>query len=97
MDSSTTAPASNRRHVAIGTILVVAGLIGHVLAAYLNGGSAIAYQHHIIGFVIILAVSGAALGLLARFVWRGRIGLTMLWLGIVQAAFGALVVYFEMR
>ena len=84
-------PASRLR-ILLGVILLVLGLIGHLYAAYATGGSSVAYGHHVLGFFLILVVTGAIItGLGWRF-WRSRPDLTVLIVGVVQALFGLLVV-----
>jgi hypothetical protein len=74
--------------IALGIMLLVVGLLGHVLAARAIGGSTIAYQHHIFGFFLILVVTGAIIALLGWRFWKGRRDVTVLVVGAVQAAFG---------
>ena len=74
--------------IALGIILLVVGLLGHVLAARAIGGSAIAYEHHIFGFFLILVVTGAVIALLGWRFWKGRRDVTLLIVGVVQALFG---------
>jgi len=78
----------------IGLILIVAGLLGHLFAAHAIGGSHIAYRDHILGFVLIAVVTGAIIAGLGLRFWKGRPDITVLIIGIVQAAFG-LFVYIE--
>lgn len=75
-------------NTALGIILLVVGLLGHVLAAHAIGGSAIAYEHHIFGFFLILVVTGAIIALVGWRFWKGRRDVTLLIVGAVQAAFG---------
>ena len=75
-------------NTALGIILLVVGLLGHVLAAHAIGGSAIAYEHHIFGFFLILVVTGAIIALVGWRFWKGRRDITLLIVGAVQAAFG---------
>jgi hypothetical protein len=80
-----------RHRMWLGAILLVAGLVGHLLAAHRIGGSPVAYQHHIAGFFGISIVTGAIIaGLGARF-WKGRHDITLLILGALQALLGLLV------
>ena len=79
---------------ALGIILLVVGLLGHLLAAHAIGGSAMAYQHHIFGFFLILVVTGAIIAGLGWRFWKGRRDVTILVIGAVQALFG-LVIYAE--
>jgi hypothetical protein len=88
------APAVSRRRIWLGIILIAVGLLGHLLAAQGIGGDTIAYQHHILGFLLILVVSGALIAGLAWRFWRGRHDITLLIVGAVQALLG-LVVYLE--
>ena len=79
---------------ALGVVLLVAGLLGHVLAARAIGGSSVAYRHHIFGFFLILLVTGAVVAAVGWRFWRGRRDVTVLLIGLVQALFG-LFVYVE--
>src|SRR2546428_12996834 len=84
----------SRRRIWIGVLLLVAGLLGHLLAARAIGGSYVAYRDHIFGFILLSLVSGAVIpGLGWRF-WRGRHDITPLILGVVQALVG-FVIYLE--
>jgi hypothetical protein len=74
-----------------GIILLVVGLGGHLYAAHVNSGSTIAYTHHIFGFLLILAVTGGIIWALGRRFWRTRPDVTLLIVGIIQAAFGLIV------
>ena len=80
----------SRPRIWLGVILLGVGLLGHVLAAQVIG-RAIDYQHHIVGFFLILIVSGAIIAGLARLFWRGRHEITLLIVGAVQALFGVFV------
>jgi hypothetical protein len=79
---------------ALGVILLVVGLLGHLLAARAIGGSALAYQHHITGFFLILLVTGAIIAALGWRFWKGRRDITLLVVGVVQALFG-IAIYAE--
>jgi hypothetical protein len=81
----------NRTWIWLGALLTVVGFLGHFFAARAIGGYAIAYQHHIFGFFLILVVTGAIILALGRFFWRGRTDITMLVIGAVQALLGILV------
>ena len=84
-------PASRIR-IWVGIVLLVLGLIGHLYAAYAIGGSTVAYTHHVLGFFLILVVTGAIMWALAWRFWRSRPDITVLAVGAVQALFGLLVV-----
>jgi hypothetical protein len=73
---------------ALGVVLLIVGLLGHVLAAQAIGGSQLAYQHHIAGFFLILVVTGVFIWGLGRLFWKGRRDITVLVIGTVQALFG---------
>ena len=93
MESPNAVPAyePNRTWIWLGALLTVVGFLGHVFAARAMGGSAIAYEHHIFGFFLILVVTGAIILALARFFWRRRTDITILVIGAVQALLGILV------
>jgi hypothetical protein len=84
----------NRNRAWIGILLMV-GLFGHLVAAHLSGGSSIAYQHHILGFFLILALTGVVTLALARFFWRGKRDTTLLTIAAVQAVVGILIAFSE--
>ena len=72
-------------------VLLMIGLGGHVYAAHVNNGSTIAYTHHVLGFFLILAVTGGIIWALGRRLLRTRPDVTLLVVGIVQAVLGLLV------
>ena len=74
-----------------GIILLVIGLGGHLYAAAVNNGSTIAYTHHVLGFFLILAVTGGIIWALGRRLWRSRPDVTLMVVGIIQAALGLMV------
>jgi hypothetical protein len=82
---------ASRRQLVVAVVLLVIGLLGHVLAARASGGSAIAYQHHILGFFLILLVTGVMIAGLGWFFWRSRRDVTAMAIAAVQAIFGVLV------
>jgi hypothetical protein len=82
---------ASRLLIWVGIVLLVLGLIGHLYAAYAMGGSRIAYTHHVFGFFLILAVTGAIIAGLGWLFWRSRPDITVLTVGAVQALFGLLV------
>lgn len=75
----------------LGIALLVVGLAGHLLAADKMGGSTVAYQHHVLGFVGLSLVSGAIIALLGWRFWKGRHDISLLILGALQALIGVLV------
>ena len=80
----------SRARIWLGVILIGVGLLGHILAAQAIGRP-IDYQHHIVGFILGFAVSGAIIAGLAWLFWRGRHDITLLIVGAVQALFGVFV------
>jgi hypothetical protein len=94
--SSVTAVAdtASRRRAWLGVLLIVIGLLGHLFAARVIGGSYVAYRDHIFGFFLILLVTGALIAGLGWRFWKGRHDITLLIVGVVQALFGA-VIYVE--
>jgi hypothetical protein len=83
-----------RGRVWLSALLLVAGLLGHILAARAIGGSRIAYSHHILGFFLIAVVTGVIIAGLGWRFWKGRHDITLLVIGAVQALAG-LAVYME--
>jgi hypothetical protein len=55
------------------------------------GGSALAYKHHVLGFLLILVVTGALIAGLSWFLWKGRHDITLLSIGAMQAVLGIAV------
>lgn len=82
------APPSHRLLRSSALLLLVLGLLGHLYAAHAIGGSRMAYTHHLVGFALILLVTG---GIIAALGWRfarSRSAFTLLVIGAVQALFG---------
>jgi hypothetical protein len=71
-----------------GWLLLGLGLLGHLYAAHAIGGSPTAYTHHVLGFVLILVVTGGMIALLGRWFWPSRWALTLFAIGSVQALLG---------
>ena len=84
-------PSTSRPPLWAGVLLLVLGLLGHLYAAHAIGGSRVAYTHHVLGFLLILAVTGGIIAALGWRFWRSRPDLTMLAVGAVQAVLGVLV------
>ena len=89
--SAAAPPSASRLPRWGGMLLLVLGLLGHLYAAHAIGGSRVAYTHHVLGFFLILAVTGAVIAVLGRRFWRSRSDITVLAVGVVQAFFGILV------
>jgi hypothetical protein len=75
----------------VGLLLLPVGLLGHLLAARAIGSTYIAFRDHILGFFLILVVTGAIIGGLGWRFWKARPDITILSIGVVQALFGVLV------
>lgn len=78
-----------------GWLLLGLGLLGHLYAAYAMSGSRIAYVHHVLGFGLILLVTGGGVAALGRWLWRSRPALTLFLIGLVQAILGLWVALAE--
>lgn len=85
----------NPLRIRLGLSLVAIGLVGHLLAAGAMGGTARAYFHHVLGFVLILVVSGAIVVALERRFWNRRFDITLLVIGAIQAAAGIAIYILE--
>jgi hypothetical protein len=71
----------------LGIELIAVGFLGHFFAARAFG-TYIYYRDHIFGFFLILLVTGSIIALLGWRFWKGRRDITVLIIGVVQAAFG---------
>lgn len=94
MDTRSTAagPRPTRRWSAWGGVLLLGvGLLGHLYAAHAMGGSRVAYTHHVLGFFLILLVTGGLIAGVGWRFWRSRADLAVLAIGAVQALVGLLV------
>jgi uncharacterized membrane protein HdeD (DUF308 family) len=69
-------------------LLLAVGLLGHVYAAHAMGGSRVAYTHHVLGFFLILIVTGAIITGIGWRVRRTHGALILLVIGVVQALIG---------
>ncbi|MDQ6769871.1 MAG: hypothetical protein M3Z54_07790 [Gemmatimonadota bacterium] len=85
------------RWIWLGVILSGLGLLGHLLAAQAIGPYFYAYAHHILGFFLILLVTGAIIAGLGWRFWRGRHDITLLVVGVVQALFGLAIYLMRFR
>ena len=72
----------------LGVLLLAAGLLFHLLAANAEGGRAIHYRHHVLGFVLLTAAASFLVVGLGRFFWRGRHDFTVLVVGALQTILG---------
>ena len=82
---------SNPIYVWLGALLIIVAFFCHYFAARAIGGSYVAFRDHIAGFFLILIVTGAIIAGLGWRFWKGRHDITLLIIGVVQAAFGVLV------
>jgi len=89
---SAAVPPSTSQMLRWGALFLLGlGLLGHLYAAYAMGGSRVAYTHHVLGFLLILLVTGGIIAGLGRLFRRSRPALTLLAIGVVQALLGLLV------
>lgn len=88
---------NEQRPVRIVAALLVAGLLGHVVAARLNGGSGIAYLHHIGGFFLIAAITGLPIAGVTWLFWRRQRNRALLAFALIQLVLGILVMVAEFR
>lgn len=51
-------------------------------------GGRVAYTHHVLGFGLILLVTGGVMAGLGYWFWRSRPAVTLLVMGLVQALLG---------
>lgn len=86
--------AGSRTRIWLGLILLVVGFLGHFFAARAIGGNYVAFRDHILGFFLILIVTGAIVAGLGWRFWKGRHDITLLTIGAIQAIFG-IVVYIQ--
>ncbi len=89
LPTAAAAPQPGQRSA--GIVLTVLGLAGHLYAAAAIGGSRTAYTHHVVGFGLILVVTGAIIAFVSRDFWRARPERIVLVIGIVQALVGLLI------
>jgi hypothetical protein len=75
----------------LGAILLAVALLLHLLSARAIGGSYIAYRDHVLGFFLILVVSGAVIGIIGWRFWRGRPDITTFLIGVVSVILGVMV------
>lgn len=96
--SAAASPASpSRPTLWLAGLLLVVGLCGHLWAAHVTGGSRIAYTHHVLGFFLILAVTGGVIAGVARVLWRSRVEAPVVVIAVVQAALGAWIALEQVR
>lgn len=81
-------PSSDRVLRRSGWLLLVLGLLGHLYAAYATGGSWTAYWHHVLGFVVILIVTGGVIAGVGYRYWRSRRAPALFVIAAVQALIG---------
>ncbi|HEY9450952.1 MAG TPA: hypothetical protein VIQ60_14470 [Gemmatimonadaceae bacterium] len=90
--STAAGPRPTRRWAMWGGVLLLGvGLLGHLYAAYAIGGSRVAYTHHVLGFFLILLVTGGLIAGVGWRFWRSRPALAVLAIGAVQAIVGMLI------
>lgn len=82
--------------MSLGFICLALGLAGHLAAAMAEGGRAIHYRHHIVGFIFLSAVTTVVALMLEQRFWRERRDLTIVIVGVLQTLFGwSIYVFFS--
>ena len=81
-------PLAHPKKLPVGVItaLLIGGLIGHVIAAWVNGIGGIAYFHHVVGFFFIAAITGLPIAALTFFVWPQHRNRAWVVFGVIQLA-----------
>jgi hypothetical protein len=97
IDTTASPATTGMRHRWLAAILIAVGLLGHLLSAHYIGGGRIAYTHHILGFVLILVVTGLVIVGVGWLAWRGRHHITLVTIGAVQALLGVAVYVLTVR
>lgn len=87
----TTARGTRRLRLWLGVALLGIGLLGHLLAAQAIGGHYVAFRDHILGFLLLTAITGVIIAGLGWRFWRGRHDITLVALGAVQAIIGFVI------
>ena len=77
-----------RTSVWVSTLLFGIGFLGHVISAIHIGGGRVAYMHHILGFFLILAVTGVLIAVVGWRIWRTNPDAMLLTISGTQAIFG---------
>jgi hypothetical protein len=72
----------------LGLVCLALGLAGHLAAAMAEGGHAIHYGHHIVGFIVLSLATAVIALIFERRFWRWRRDLTILIVGLLQTVFG---------
>jgi hypothetical protein len=79
------------RLVWLGAVFLIVGFLAHYFAARAIGGTYIAFRDHLLGFVVLTIVSAIIVGLIGYRFWKGRSDISLLIVGVIQAAIGAYV------
>jgi hypothetical protein len=75
----------------LGAGLLIFGLCGHLVSAYLIRANPLAFPDHIKGFFFIAGVTGVIIAALGWLFWRRRPDITWFVFCAVQALFGLVV------
>jgi len=75
----------------LGVTLLVLGLCGHLVSAYIIRMNPLAYPDHLKGFVFIAVVTGLLIAALGWFFWRRRPAITWLVWCATQTVMGVIV------
>ena len=75
----------------LGVGLLVLGLCGHLVSAYVIRANPLAFPDHIKGFLFIAVASGAIIAALGWLFWRRRPAITWLAWCATQTVMGVIV------
>lgn len=94
---NTVAGTIGRRQIWLGVVVLVLGLLGHLVSAYMIRLNPRAYPDHIEGFIGIAVVTGIIIAGLGRLFWRGRRDITWMIFCALQALMGLVVLGFTLN
>jgi hypothetical protein len=81
----------------LGVVLLVLGLSGHLVSAYIIRANPLAFPDHIKGYLLIAAATGILIAGLGWLFWRKRTDITWLVWCAVQFVMGIVVIALTLR
>ena len=88
MSSPTVSGGRFGRFYWLGLVFLVVGLLGHGLAARADGGTNADYRDHLLGLAGMCVGSGLLVAAAGALFWKGRLDITFLMVGAIQAVLG---------